>query len=202
MLLHWLPSQAAEVILHGLMQGRATLSVDKSKPKTIRVGETHQGVKLISTASDSAIVEIAGKRQRVTFGEALYATFPSSGQQRVTLTADGQGHFITAGTINGASVQFLVDTGATLVSLDAAAARRAGIDYLRGVPGQSMTANGVAQVYRVKLDSVRLGDIVLNNIDGVVHEGGTLPVVLLGMSFLGRLEMRHDGDTLTLTRKY
>jgi aspartyl protease family protein len=65
-----------------------------------------------------------------------------------------------------------------------------------------MTANGVAQVYRVKLDSVRLGDIVLNNIDGVVHEGGALPVVLLGMSFLGRLEMRHDGDTLTLTRKY
>jgi aspartyl protease family protein len=89
-----------------------------------------------------------------------------------------------------------------MVSLDAEAARRAGIDYLRGEPGYSMTANGAAPVYRVKLDSVRLGDITLNNIDGLVHESSSLPVVLLGMSFLGRLEMRRDGDTLTLTRKY
>jgi aspartyl protease family protein len=197
-----MPSHGTEVTLHGLMQGRATLSVDKGKPKTIRVGEIHQGVKLISTSADSATVEIAGKRQRLTFGEALHATFPSSGQQQVTLIADGQGHFVTGGTINGASVRFLVDTGATMVSLDAEAARRAGIDYLRGEPGYSMTANGAAPVYRVKLDSVRLGDITLNNIDGLVHESSSLPVVLLGMSFLGRLEMRRDGDTLTLTRKY
>jgi aspartyl protease family protein len=197
-----LPSLAAEVTLHGLMEGRATLSVDKGKPKTIRIGETHQGVKLLGTGKESAIVEIGGKRQRLVFGEALHASFPASAQQRVTLTADPQGHFVSSGSINGASVRFLVDTGATLVSLDAEAARRAGINYLRGQPGQSMTANGVTPVYRVRLDSVRVGDITLTNVDAVVHHTSQLPVVLLGMSFLGRLEMQHQGDTLTLTRRF
>jgi len=201
-LLTALPALSAEVTLHGLMQGRATLSVDRGKPKTLRIGESHQGVRLISTGRESAIVEIGGKRQRLVFGEALHASFPATGQQRVTLTADGQGHFVTSGTINGASVRFLVDTGATLVSMDAEAARRAGIDYLRGQLGQSVTANGVASVYKVKLDSVRLGDITLTNVDGVVHHTAALPVVLLGMSFLGRLEMQHQGDTLTLIRKF
>lgn len=192
----------AEVVVHALMEGRATLSVDKGRPKTLRVGEVHQGVKLISADTRSAVIEVDGKRRRVTFGEAVTTSFPESGNPRVILTADGQGHFFTTGTINGVSVRFLVDTGATMVSMDIGAARRAGIDYLRGERALSVTANGVTPVYRVKLDSVRVGDITLTNVDGTVHENAALPVVLLGMSFLGRLEMRREGDRMTLTKKY
>ncbi|HWQ37509.1 MAG TPA: TIGR02281 family clan AA aspartic protease [Burkholderiales bacterium] len=195
-------ARPAEVVVHALAQGRATLSVDKGKARTLRVGEVHQGVKLISANTRSAVIEVEGKRRRVTMGEAVAASSPQPGTPQVILTADGQGHFFTTGTINGVSVRFLVDTGATMVSMDVEAARRAGIDYLRGERALSITANGVTPVYRVKLDSVRVGDITLTNVDGTVHENAALPVVLLGMSFLGRLEMRREADRMTLTKKY
>ncbi len=196
------PVTAAEISVLGLMEGRATISVDKSKPKTLRVGESFQGVKLISASTEAAVVEIEGKRRKVTFGEAVTTGFQETGTRTVTLVSDGQGHFVTIGAINGASMRFLVDTGATMVSMDAEAARRAGINYLQGERGLSTTANGVTPVYKVKLTSVRLGDITLTNVDGVVHANTSLPVVLLGMSFLGRLDMHRAGDTMTLTRKY
>jgi len=106
------------------------------------------------------------------------------------------------GSINGGSVRFLVDTGATLVTLPASEARRLGIDYLRGRRGQMQTANGVAAVYRVTLDSVRIGDIEVNGVDAVVSEGGAMSMSLLGMSFLNRMEMRRDGQNMTLTKRF
>jgi aspartyl protease family protein len=118
------------------------------------------------------------------------------------LAQDPGGHFTTTGTINGASMNFLVDTGATMVSLGPEDARRAGVNYLEGTRGQSQTANGVTPVYKVKLGSVKLGDITLNDVDGVVHENSSLPVVLLGMSFLRQLDMRREGKSLTLTKRY
>ena len=99
------------------------------------------------------------------------------------LTADGQGHFLTIGTINGITVRFLVDTGASLISMSGSDAKRLGLNYTAGQKGAVSTANGIVPAYRVKLDEVRIGDITLNNVDGVVHAGNALPVVLLGMSF-------------------
>jgi aspartyl protease family protein len=99
-------------------------------------------------------------------------------------------------------VRFLVDTGATMVSMGVEDARRAGVNYLAGTRGYAQTANGVASVFKVKLGSVKVGDIALTDIDGIVHESASLPIVLLGMSFLGQLEMRNQGDSLTLTKRY
>jgi aspartyl protease family protein len=193
---------SAEVVVHALATDRALISVDQGKPKMLRTGEVYQGVKLISATPEFAIVEIQGKRRRVTFGDAVTTGAGEAGGQRTTLVSDAQGHFFTTGTINGAVVRFLVDTGATTVAMDADAARRAGIKYLEGERAYSTTANGLATVYRVKLQTVRVGDITLHDIDGAVHETASLPVVLLGMSFLGRLDMRREGDTMTLIRKY
>ena len=197
------PAAAQEVSVLALFEGKALLSVDKGKPRTIRAGETYAGVKLISANSDEAVVVVDGKQQRLRIGEGIYstATVPS-GHVTITLTPDARGHFISSGTINGASMNFLVDTGATNVSMGLNDARRAGINYLKGTRGQSQTANGITPVYRVKLSSVKLGDITLNDVDGVVHEKSSLPVVLLGMSFLGQLEMRREGKSLTLTKRY
>ena len=169
----------------------------------MRAGETYAGVKLLSANSEEAVVSINGKQQRLKLGEGIYstATLPS-GNATVTLSPDRKGHFITTGTINGASMNFLVDTGATMVSMGLEDARRAGVNYLEGARGQSQTANGVTPIYKVKLGSVKLGDITLNDVDGVVHEKSSLPVVLLGMSFLGQLEMRREGKSLTLTKRY
>jgi aspartyl protease family protein len=135
-------------------------------------------------------------------GQAYSAAARAGSRQQVTLSADTRGHFVTTGSINGGSVRFLVDTGATIVGLPAADARRLGIDYLHGQRGQVQTANGVAVAYRVKLDTLRIGDIEVNNVDALVSEGDTMGVTLLGMSFLNRMEMKRDGQSMTLTRRY
>ena len=126
----------------------------------------------------------------------------SSGTQSVTLNADSRGHFVTTAMINGATVRVLVDTGASLISMSSNDARRLGINYEAGQRTFSSTANGVVPVYRVKLDTVKVGDITLHNVDGVVHVSDNLPVVLLGNSFLNRMEMKRAGERMVLTKRY
>ena len=196
------PVSAQEVSVLALFEGKALLAVDGGKPRTVLAGQTFAGVTLISANSEDAVVSVNGKRQRLRIGEGVYSAIsPQSQRTTVTLSSDESGHFVTTGSINGASMKFLVDTGATAVSMSLNDARRAGVNYLAGKKGYSQTANGIVPVYKVKLGNVKLGDITLTDVDGLVHEGNALPVVLLGMSFLGRLEMRREDESLTLTKK-
>jgi len=103
---------------------------------------------------------------------------------------------------NGGSVRVLIDTGATLVALPATEAKRLGINYLQGQRNRMQTANGVTIVHAVKLDSVRIGDIEINNVDAVVSGNDAMGAVLLGMSFLNRMEMKRDGQSMALTKRY
>jgi aspartyl protease family protein len=193
---------AVDVDVVALTNGKATLIIDNGRPRTLRIGETHAGVTLVSANSDDAVVLVNGKRQRLRMGERISVSAPAPSNASVTLISDNTGHFITTGTINGATVRFMIDTGATMVSMGVGDARRAGVNYLAGERAYSQTANGLAPVYRVRLSNVKLGDITLYDVDGLVHQNDNLPVVLLGMSFLGRLEMKHQGDSLTLTRRF
>ncbi len=197
------PAWAVDVSVVALFPGRAMLVVDKGKPRTLRAGETYAGVTLVSSTSEEAVVSVGGKQQRLHIGEGVYSALSVQNEHAtVVLTPDRNGHFISSGSINGAAVRFLVDTGATMVAMNVDEARRAGVNYLAGERGLSQTANGVTPIYKVKLDQVTLGDITLRDIDGVVQENSALPVVLLGMSFLGKLDMRRNGDSLTLTKRY
>jgi aspartyl protease family protein len=198
-----LPAQAIDVTVVGLTNDKAIVTVNGGRPKTLSVGQVGpEGVKLISATSEAAVLEIDGKRRTLTMGQGITTSFETTGRSKVILNADGTGHFLTNGTINGGQVKFLVDTGATMVSMGVSDARRLGINYLKGERGASNTANGIATVYHVKLDSVRVGSITMTNIDGVVHESSDMPFVLLGMSFLGRLEMKHEGQTLTMMQRF
>ena len=116
---------AAEVNLNGIIGNKALLIIDGGKPRWIALGEsTPEGVKLVGLTGDTAIFELGGKRQTLKMGqsERLMAgsTATGNGSQSVSLSADGGGHFVTTGQINGRSVRFLVDTGATFVSLGTA----------------------------------------------------------------------------------
>lgn len=200
---------ATRVTVVGLFPGKAVVSIDGKDPRTMSVGEkTGEGVKLIATTSDSATFEIDGKRHKLDVGQMYAATGQSSapdagGSGRVvSLAADGNGHFVTFGQVNGRAIQFLVDTGATSVSLPASFAQSAGIDYKKGQRQLSQTANGVIVVYRVKLDSVRVGDVTLYQVEGVVIDGPGLGAALLGMSFLNRMEMKREGTVMTLTKRF
>lgn len=196
-------AQATEVNVVGLFPGKAVVTINRGAPRTLSVGQkTAEGVVLVSVDARAAVLEIDGKKQTLEMGQHFESAASTGTRNSVTMAADSRGHFVVDGAVNGNTVRFLVDTGATLVAIPAAEARRLGIDYLRGTRGYSSTAGGVVPVFRVKLDSVTVGDITLLGVDGVVLEGQGMDVVLLGNSFLSRTEMRREGTTLTLTKRF
>lgn len=195
---------AVDINVVGLTNGMAVVVIDGGRPRTLRAGDvTPEKVRLVSATSESAVFDVSGKRLTLAMGQSVSVAGSAGGAQRAAIVSDGKGHFIATAVVNGASIRFLIDTGATLVTISTDDARRAGVNYLSGERVALQTANGIAPGFRVKFDTVRLGDIVLNNVDGVVMEGNVLGSVgLLGMSFLNRTEIRRESDTMTLTRRY
>lgn len=192
----------ADVGLAGLFPGKALLTINGGAPRIVALGvKTDEGVKVLSIEGETATLEVDGKKRVLRVGQNVASQSSGSGPATVVLTADSGGHFLATGSINGKTVRFIVDTGASLISLGASDARRLGIDSSKGQPGIANTANGQTMVLRVKLDTVRVGEIVMNNVDAIVHQND-LPIALLGMSFLNRMEMQRDGDTMTLKKRY
>lgn len=198
---------AADVSVVGLFADKAVIVIDGGKPRTLSVGQTSpEGVRLIRADRNAAVIEFQGQRQTLAPGDGSrvggnVASTGSSGPS-VTLTADASGHYQTLGQINGGTVQFMVDTGATVIAISSTTARQLGLNYLNGQRGYTQTANGRATAYKVTLDTVKVGDITLHAVEAVVLEGDNLPVALLGMSFLNRTEMKRDGQALTLIRRF
>ncbi|MES2511540.1 MAG: TIGR02281 family clan AA aspartic protease [Pseudomonadota bacterium] len=197
-------AQAQSIALAGMLGNRALLVVDGTPPKSVSAGDTHQGVKVISTTGDQAIIEQGGKRITLRVGEApvsLGGSASGGKGNRIVMHADRGGHFYAAGSINGKAAQFMVDTGATSVAMSSADAERAGIKYQNGQPVRIGTANGDVQGYRVKLDSVRIGDVEIFGVDAVVTPQ-SMPYMLLGNSFLTRFQMMRENEQMTLIRRY
>ena len=114
----------------------------------------------------------------------------------VKLIGNGQGHFVASGHINGQPVNFMLDTGATDVSIPSGLAERLGLE--KGAPVTLSTANGRSEGYRTRLDRLQLGDIVLRDVRALVAPGLGGEQVLLGMSALKKLEFTQRGGTLLL----
>ena len=194
---------ATDVGVIGLFPGKAVVVIDGGAPRVLSAGQRSiEGVTLVSTDRETATFLIDGQKKTLKIGQHQGGPASATSTQSATLTADPQGHFVVEGQINGGPVRFLVDTGATSVSLSSADANRLGIDYRKGQPGLMGTANGAAVAYKVKLDSVRVGDIVIANVDAAVLEGNQMPFALLGMSFLNRMDMRRVGQTMVLTKRF
>jgi aspartyl protease family protein len=199
------PAWSQSVAMTGGMGSKALLVVDGAAPKAVAVGDTFKGVKVISVSSEQTVVEIAGKRHAVRLGEAPVSVGGSgggsSGGSQIVLTAGSGGHFRTQGSINGRTVDFIVDTGATMVSMTVDEARRIGVRFDQGERGLSSTANGVVQSYRITLHSVRINDVEIFDVPASVSTG-SMPYVLLGNSYLTRFQMKRENDQMTLTKRY
>ena len=195
---------AQSVTLQGMLGSKALLIVDGSAPKSVAVGETHMGVKVLATLGDQATVEINGRKHTLRVGDAPASVGNSGAPSRgskIVLTAGTGGHFLTQGAINGRAVQFMVDTGATSVAMGIAEAERIGIDYRKGKLGRGSTANGIVTVYHVKLNSVRIGDVEVYDVDASVLPAN-MGHILLGNSFLTRFQMTRHNDQLVLERRF
>ena len=203
---------AQDVALSGILGNKPLLVVNGSAPRAVAVGETHMGVKVLSTAADRATVLSEGQRFTIRLGESPVhiggAPAPTGRDEegmgdgrRIVLTQTGGGHFVTHGTINGKTVRFVVDTGATLVAMGVADAERLGLAYKKGARLPMQTANGVNVGWGVTLDSVRLKGVQIHGVEAVVTPAN-MGVVLLGNSFLNRFTMTRNGDQMILERRY
>jgi aspartyl protease family protein len=198
------PVAAVEKIaLHALFKDKVIILVDGAR-RVLKIGESSpEGVKLVAvnTQAETADVENNGKRQEMRLG-MVAASFASVGKGTVTLYAERSGHYFADGFINGAPTRFLVDTGATMVAMSGNMAKRIGLDYRRlGRAGMANTAGGMVRTYYLKLDSVQIGDIKFFNVDAGVVEGSHPTEVLLGMSFLDRVDMKRDSEKLELKER-
>ncbi len=196
------PGAAQDIEILGLFKDRAILSINGTQ-RILKVGEpvSAEGIRLISADSREAVLEI----HNVQRSYALGAHISSSQKQQpiVRIEPDRQGHYLYGGKINGHAVEFVVDTGASLVSMSRREATRLQLKYREGRPSLSRTASGIARIYVLRLEKVSLGAIELHGIQAAVHESDDFPpLILLGNSFLEHLSLQREGTLLELKKKH
>ncbi len=192
---------APSVALAGLLGGKALLVIDGAAPKGVAPGQSHQGVKVVSVTRDEAVIDIDGKHSTLRVGDAPVSVGQRSGMgQRIVLAGDSRGHFIQQGLINGRVMQFMVDTGATTVAIGKPDADRMGLKYQAGQPVMINTANGSAQGWRLRLDSVRIGEVEVTQVDAIVTPQA-MPYVLLGNTYLSQFQMTRTNDQMVLEKR-
>lgn len=194
---------ALDITVLGLFSDRAILKVN-DKQHIVKVGQqTPEGIKLISADSENAVLEINGKQSTHALGSHISSRFKNAEVKGEATIWPINDMYITTGTINGQPVTFMVDTGATWISMSGQHAKRLGIDYrVRGKRSRVSTANGIVPVFVVNLDRVKVGDIELHHVAAAVLEADSGREILLGMSFLNRVEIERKGRMMLLKRKW
>ena len=193
---------ATDILVLGLFKNKAIVNID-GKQRTLKKGKkSPEGVMLVWADSDSAILEVDGKEQDYKLGRHVSSHFKKKELAEAKIMPVN-GMYATIGFINGHQVDFLVDTGATWIVMNIHHARSLGINFrFIGKRGSVSTANGVVPVYRITLDKVRVGEIELRNVAAGVLEGNSPREVLLGNSFLNRVEMQRQGQVMLLRQKF
>lgn len=148
------------------------------------------GITLLATLFNNYLSHKRNPNQNLSY--ELSAT----GLPQIVLQQNRAGHYVATGSINGEPVVFLLDTGATTVSLPMALARRLNLPLRQG--GLSKTANGLVQTWSTRLSSVSLGGLTAHNMRATVLPNFPGEQVLLGMDFLKRFELIQRGGELTI----
>lgn len=191
------------IVVEALFTDKAMVSIDGVR-RLLKLNQpSPEGVLLISASSSEAVLEVDGERMSYPLGGHITTRFSKPEAITAKVWRNQAGAYTTVGTINGRTVNFLVDTGATAVAMHANQAKRLGISYrLEGAPIYVNTASGTAAAYDVVLDRVQVGEITLNNVRGFVIDSNGPTRVLLGMSFLNRVKMEDQGSVLILEKKF
>ncbi len=194
-----------QVSFNGSLGGKSALLLIDGEPRTLAVGATVRGVKLLSMDEDRVLIDIAGRRQTLLLGASPGRVGEASGAvdatRNIVLSAGAGGHFTSSGSINGRATQFLIDTGASAISISQSEADRLGLSYREGRRVATQTANGMVTAHWLQLDSVRIGAVEVRNVDAIVFPG-QMSHVLLGNSFLSRFQMKRDNEVMTLQLRY
>lgn len=185
-----------------LFTDKAMLVIDGNQ-KLLKKGQKYNGVKLISSDSEAVVLEMHGQQKKFKLGSEITTSFKKQDPgKELVVWKDMYDMFRIHGSINNYSVHFLIDTGASSIALNSNTASRVGLDYKKGTPMQASTASGISKGYRITLDKVKIGHILLYNIEAAVLEGSFPTEILLGQTFLSRIHMTRDGDKMKLRKKF
>ena len=187
----------------GLFKDRAMLRV-MGQDRYLRVGETTpEGAKLLEADAAHALVSFRGEIYRLSLTERVAGRFAAVEDTSISISPDSMGQYRIGGSINGGYVDFLVDTGASVVAISERQARALGIDFFNADKRSTVvTAQGEVPSYLVTLAEVNVGGITAHNVQAAVIEGDYPIDVLLGMSYLRHVRMRENAGVLLLERKY
>ena len=193
---------APDIQIQGLFSGRAMVSID-GNVQLLREGETSaEGVTLVSADSAQAVVEYDGVSHTVGLSDRIGASYAQPENREVRLQPDSRGHYVTRANINGRAIEVLVDTGATLVAMNANHAKTLGVNLDDAEEGHARTASDIVKVKIVTLNSVSIGGITRNSVTASVHDGDFPQVILLGNSFLSGVNMTTDSGVLVLQQNF
>ena len=190
--------------VQGLFGSKAVLMID-GKRHIVAIGQSSpEGVKVVSVNNSGAVLNVDGKQKQYLLGSStlIGTTFAERKSKKETIFVNSGGMYLTYGSINGHSVRFLVDTGASAVAMNVVQAKKLGIQYRKiGTPASVSTASGYEKAYRVRLKSVVVGSITEKNVEALIIEGNHPGPILLGMTFLGRLNVEHGGNSMTILQQ-
>jgi len=198
------PVLALDLLIEGLLPNMAVVNVD-GKRVTLFKGKTTHGLTLISADSYEAVIEYQGKRYTYgAGGQPVRTDFPETADtvDVLTIWPDASGLYTTLGSINDVRSNFMVDTGASVVAMNVNHAASFGIDAEKdGTPMNVQTASGNTMGHRILLKSVRVGSIVVYDVEAVVLPGDFPRHILLGMSFLKNVDMQRQEQAILLKAK-
>ena len=192
---------AASVTVEALLPNTAVLMINGQR-KTLRAGDDFDGVKLISADASIAVLEINGSRQRVGLNRNITTNYVAPERRELQIPRNDRMQYVTSGSINGRSVQVMVDTGANVVALNTRHAEALGLNYKDGIPSTLETASGVVDAWLLNLERVEVGGIPVEGVRATVVVGEYPSTILLGMSYLQHVELRERGGVLSLSREW
>lgn len=192
-----------EIAVRGLMKNSAVVEIN-GKQQVLKVGATSpEGVTLISADSKQAVLEYKGEQQILGISRHQRGiNIAESASAEFRIPRGHNGHFFTSGQINNRSTNFVVDTGASAIAMSEEEAQRLNIHYRDADRIAVSTATSADSGYRINLASVTVGPITIYNVEAIVLPGSYPQVVLLGNSFLSRVDMQVDTGVLVLEAKF
>jgi aspartyl protease family protein len=195
------PVFATEVTLLAAMGSKGILLINGQK-KTLTVGQQIGEVKLVTLSNEQAVVSIAGRQRQLLLGQGYIASRNSVADTAgsLTLSPDAQGHYFADIAVRGISQRGIIDTGASLLSMPRNLASKMGVDYKQGAEARALTANGTIKSWQVTIAQIRIGSLLLNNVQASIRDQDNGPL-LIGNSVLNRFQMKREQELLILQKK-
>jgi len=193
---------AESVKVIALFSNKAMLMIN-GKNIIMKKGDTIKGVTLISANGRGAVVRLVnGTEKKLGINQSIHQAYKKPDKSKMTVYSDRAGMFLMPGKINNRNTKFLLDTGATFISISSLEADKLRLNYKSARKGVVQTASDVVPVWHIKLDNVKVGGISVANVDAVVLEGVNPKPILLGMSFLKHVKMQRNGAAMLIEQKY